>query len=308
MKFNTYLKSCREHNALTQEELVHSLYSYDIDNFEGLDTSTLSKWERGVTHPKAAKQVSMIKYFQKETGAALPCWDSYSIQETEDLICQAGMHNLLGKSKQLVLNFPSNIMHLDDLKVYPARHSDRLDTLLDINMDLHKNANHPFAQISLEEFKEWALHPSNLFLVCEYKNSFLGLFFSLRLKPEVFQKIINFEMRKSSLSIDDFASFDEMGSNYMLSFYALNDKVATMLFIRYYAHLIANQTKIKEIGVITTLDDVKKVVHNMNLEETNHMITDDKVELKSYTQSLSNVLVSQNVVKMLFSKLDCPEA
>ena len=308
MKFNTYLKSCREHNALTQEELVHSLYNYDIELFEGLDTSTLSKWERGITHPKASKQVSMIKYFQKETGVVLPCWENYSIQETEHLICQAGVQNLLGKGKQLILNFPSNIMRLDDLKIYPIRHSDRIDILLDINMDLHQNANHPFAQISLEQFKTWALHPSNLFLACEYKNGFLGLFFSIRLKPEVFQKIINFEMKKSELTIEDFASFDEMGSNYMLSFYALNDKAATMLFIRYYAHLIANQTKIKEIGVITTLDDVKKVVHNMNLEESTSMMTDDQVKLKSYTQSLSNVLVSENVIKMLFSKLECPEA
>jgi len=308
MKFNTYLKNCREHNALTQEELVHSLYSYNIDMFEGLDTSTLSKWERGITQPKASKQVSMIKYFQKESGVVLPCWNTYSIQEAEEHICQAGVKNLLGKNKQLVLNFPSDMMQLDDLKVYPVRHSDRMDTLLDINIDLHKNANHPFSQISLEQFKTWALHPSNLFLACEYKNGFSGLFFSLRLKPEVFQKIINFEMKKSELDIEDFASFDEVGSNYMLSFYALNDKVATMLFIRYYAHLIANQTKIKEIGVITALDDVKKVVNNMNLEETKSMITDDKVELKSYTQSLSNVLVSENVVKMLFSKLDCPEA
>lgn len=303
MKFNTYLKSCREHNALTQEELVHSLYSYDIDMFEGLDTSTLSKWERGITHPKAAKQVSMIKYFQKETGAVLPCWDTYTIQEAEERICQAGVKNLLGKNKQLVLNFPSNMMHFDDFKVYPVRHSDRMDTLLDINMDLHKNANHPFAQISLEQFSTWSLHPSNLFLICEYKNNVLGLFFSIRLKPEIFQKIINFEMKKSELSIEDFASFDEIGSNYMLSFYALNDKVATMLFIRYYAHLIANQTKIKEIGVITALDDVKKVVHNMNLEESKSMVADDQIELKSYKQSLSNVLVSENVVKMLFSKI-----
>lgn len=308
MKFNTYLKSCREHNTLTQEELVHQLYSYDIELFEGLDTSTLSKWERGITRPKASKQVSMIKYFQKKTGIILPCWETYSVQEAEELICQTGVQNLLGKNKQLVLNFPSNMMQFDDLNVYPVRHFDRMDTLLDLNIDLHKNANHPFAQISLEQFKEWALYPSNLFLACEYKGGFVGLFFSIRLKPEVFQKIINFEMQKSELSLEDFASFDEMGSNFMLSFYALNDKVATMLFIRYYAHLIANQTKIKEIGVITTLDDVKKVVHKMNLQETKSMLSDDQIELKSYKQSLSNVLISENVVKMLFSKLDCPEA
>jgi hypothetical protein len=307
MKFNTYLKSCREHNTLTQEELVHSLYSYNIELFAGLDTSTLSKWERGITQPKAGKQVSIIKYFQKKSGVALPCWDTYSVQEAEDRICQTGVQNLIGKSKQLVLNFPSNIMHLDDLKIYPIRHAQRMETLLDLNMDVHQETNHLFTQVSLEQFRTWALHPSNLFLACEYKNGFLGLFFSLRLKPKIFQKLMNFEMKKSEITIEDFASFDEMGSNYMLSFYTLNEKAAVMLGIRYYAHLIANQTRIDEIGVITVLDDVKKLVHNMNLDQYKSKVMDDAVELKSYQQSLPNVLVSENAVKMLFSKLGCPE-
>ncbi len=45
----------REHNSLTQEQLVHDLYSYDIDSFGSLDTNTLSKWERSVTKPKVSK-------------------------------------------------------------------------------------------------------------------------------------------------------------------------------------------------------------------------------------------------------------
>lgn len=182
-----------------------------------------------------------------------------------------------------------------------------METLLDLNMDVHQDTNPPFSQVSLEQFRTWALHPSNLFLACEYKNGFLGLFFSLRLKPEIFQKLMNFEIRKSEITIEDFASFDEMGSSFMLSFYALNEKAAIMLGIRYYAHLIANQKCIDELGVITVLDDVKKLVHTMNLEEYESNITDDTIQLKSYKQSLANVLVSENAVKMLFSKHDDSE-
>ena len=307
MQFNEYLRSCREDNDLTQEQLVHDLYSYDIESFEGLDTSMLSKWERGITEPKVSKQVNIIKYFQKKTGAALPCWDAYSIEETEGLICKAGMQNLLGKRKQLILNFPSELMHVDDFKVYPVRNFERMDTLIEINMDLHKAANHAYAQISMEQFKEWALHPSNLFVACEYKGGFLGLFFSVRLKQKVFDKLLNFEMKKSDITADDFASFDEMGCNYMLSFYALNHKVATMLFIRYYAHLIANQKSIVEIGVVTALDEVKKVVSNMNLHYHASKLTDDNVEIQAYRQTLANVLASENAVKMFLLKQECPE-
>jgi len=307
LHFNEYLKSCREKSTLTQEKLVHDLYSYDIDNFEGLDTSTLSKWERNITKPKVIKQVSIIKYFQKHTGHALPYWDNYSIKEAEDLICKIGIHNHLGKSKQHVLNFPSEMISVDELHVYPLRSFERMDTLLDINMDLHKIANHEYTQISIEQFKEWSLHPSNLFLACEYKNTFLGLFFSIKLKPEVFNRLLNFEIKISDITLDDFASFDEMGSNYMLSFYALNQKCATMMFIRYYAHLIANQRHISEIGGLTVLDEVKKVLGNMNLDYHTSKMTDDSIEIQAYRQTLPNVLASDNFVKMIFSKEDCPE-
>ena len=307
MHFNEYLKLCRESNALTQEQLVHDLYSYDIESFEGLDTNTLSKWERSVTNPKVSKQVSIIKYFQEQSGMALPCWDSYSIEEAEHFICKAGMQNLIGKGKQLILNFPSEMMCVDDMKIYPIRNFEGTDALIQIYIDQHKAVNHQYTQISIEQVKEWSLHPNNLFLACQYKDWFLGLFFSIRLKQEVFDRLLNFEMKKSDITIDDFASFDEMGCNYMLSFYAINQKVAMMLFIRYYAHLIANQKSISEIGVVTALDEVKKVVSNMNLECRSSKITDDNVEIQAYRQTLPNVIASENVVKMILSKQECPE-
>ncbi len=307
MHFNEYLKLCRENNALTQEQLVHDLYSYNIESFEGLDTNTLSKWERSITKPKLSKQVSVIKYFQEQTGAALPYWDSLSIEEAENLICKAGMYNLIGKRKKLILDFPSEMMHVDDLKVYPVRNFERMDVLVKINMDLHKAANHEYAQITIEQFKEWALHPSNLFMACEYKGGFLGLFFTIRLKQDIFDKLLNFEMKKSDITVDDFALFDEVGCNYMLSFYALNHKVSAMLFVRYYAHLIANQKSIAEIGVVTALDEVKKVVSNMNLEYHSSKITDDNVEIRAYRQTLPRLLASENAVKIILSTQECPE-
>ena len=71
-------------------------------------------------------------------------------------------------------------------------------------------------------------------------------------------------MKKNDITADDFASSDEEGSSLMLSFFAMNDKTATLLFIRYYAHLIANQKTIDEIGGITIQDEAKKIINNMN--------------------------------------------
>ncbi len=307
MQFNEYLKLCREYSNITQEQLVHDLYSYDIDNFEGLDTSTLSKWERDITKPKASKQVSIIKYFQKKTGLSLPYWDRYSTDEAAGLICKAGMRNLIGKSKKHIYNFPSEMMSVDDIHVYPLRTFEKMDAIIDMHMPLHQNINHKSLQLSKEQFKEWALHPDSLFLACEYKDMMIGLSFTTKVKPEIFDKVLNFEMKRSEIMTEDFAAFDEMGSSLMLGFYALNEKAATLLFIRYYAYLIANQKYIAEIGAISNAEEAIKLISNMNLDYHGSHLTKDNVTIKAYRQTLSNALASEYVVKMILAKQDCPE-
>ncbi len=152
LQFNEYLKECRVDNDLTQEQLVHDLYSHDIAHFEALDTGTLGKWERSVTKPKAAKQVSIIQYFQERTGLGLPCFDTYSSDEAAALICKAGMHNLIGNSKKHIYSFPSEMMGVDDMHVYPLRTFERMDALLEMHMSLHQNINR---WITLKSWKDW---------------------------------------------------------------------------------------------------------------------------------------------------------
>jgi len=307
VQFNEYLKVCRDNNKLTQEELVSNLYSYDIDSFGGLDTSTLSKWERSATKPKASKQVSIMKYFQELTGYPLPCMHENSEEEAQELICKAGVRNLLGKNKQLIFNFPSEFMSVDDMNISPLRSFERMDALIESNMHIQQGFNHPYAHISQEQVKEWALHPSSLFLGCEHKGCFLGLFFTVKVKPEVFAKIVNFEMKKGELTTEDFATSEEQGSMLMLSFFAMNEKAAMMLIIRYFAHLIANQDHILEMGGVTTNDEAKKITGRMNLQSHKHMITEDKTEVLSLKQTLPNVLASEYVLTMILSKQECPE-
>ena len=307
MQFNEYLKSCRESIDLTQDQLSHALYTFDNESFVSIDSNTLSKWERNIIKPHISKQVLLIKYFQQQTHTALPCFTDYSVAETEALICKAGMTNLLGNSKELVLNFPSDTMRADDLLVYALRHSENLEKILDINLGLDKDFNHDASGFQTGQFKEWALHPSSSFFACEYQGQFFGLLFTLRLKPEVFERMMNLEIDEKDLSIEDFASFDEMGSNHMISFFAMNEKAASMLFIRYYAHLIANQSVIKEVGLATMMNDTRKFISNMNLHYHTSKMLGEGLELQTYRETLDNFLASEKVIKMLLSKQTCPE-
>jgi len=307
LQFNQYLKSCREHSKLTQDQLSHALYTFDNENFASIDSNTLSKWERDIIKPQISKQVLLIKYFQEQTHTALPCFTNYSVAETEALICRAGMKNLLGNSKELVLNFPSDTMRADDLLVYSLRNSENLEKIIDINLGLDKDFNHDTTGFQLAQLKAWALHPSSSFFACDYQGQFFGLLFTLRLKPEVFERIMNLKIEERDLELEDFASFDEMGCNHMISFFAMNEKAASMLFVRYYAHLIANQSVIKEVGLATMMNDARKFISNMHLHYHASKMLGEKLELQTYRETLGNFLASEKVIKMILSKQACPE-
>jgi len=306
LQFNEYLRHCRENAGLTQDELVSKLYNFH-DRFSGLDSSTLSKWERGVTKPTVAKQVNILKYFQKETTHALPCWSNYAVSEAEEIICKVGMKNLLGKSKELILNFPEKMMGADELIVHQLRHSEMINKIIDINIDLDKDFNGTFTELLPEDFKDWALHPSNSFFFCEYKEQFFGLLFTLRLKPNTFEKIMNLEIKEKDLTPDDFATFEEMGSNYIISFFAMNEKAASLLFIRYYAHLIANQKVIQEVGFATMMEDAIKLSSKMNFHKHAEIRLDNGRTLETYRNTLPHFLATDKVIKMMLSKQTCPE-
>ena len=301
MQFSQYVRSCRENSNLTQKQLSHALYLYDTESFNAINMSTLSKWERGVVQPKISKQVSIVKYFQKLTNRALPCFNNYTVDKAESLFCEAGMKNILGKSKKLVLDFPSSVIGVDDLMVYNVRNTDNLDRYISINVDLDKDFTHDYSCLDFEKFKNWASNPVNSFYVCEYKEQFFGLLFTLRLKPNIFNKLMKFELDEKELTSDDFALFDEKGSNYMLSFFAMNETAATLLFIRYYAHLVANQNVIEEVGAASMMDDAKKLVENMHLNYCDSKKLSDNLTIESYKATLSTFLAHENVLKMLFS-------
>ena len=305
MNFGEYLKLCREHCDLTQEKLVVDLYNYDIDNFEHLDNSMLSKWERNFAEPKVSRKISIIKYFQEQTGTALPWWDEYSVEKIEKMLCKTGMNCLLGKCKDLVLNFPSPALDSDNLHIYQIRNSKMFEQVLQINMDLDRHFNHDIPHLQSAQLKEWAIHPANSFFICEYHDEFFGLFFSLKLKPEVFEKIMKLEIFESELTTDDFASLHERGCNHMISFFAMNEKIASALFIKYYAYLIRNQKMITKVGFATMMGDAKKLMENMNFYHYANKMIGKNMELQTYQETLPNFLASKNVVKMILFEDKC---
>ena len=80
-----------------------------------------------------------------------------------------------------------------------------------------------------------------------------------------------------------------------------------MLFIRYYANLIAHQKTIDRAGVTFITEDAKRLLANMNLKYHSSRILKSGAKMRSYSETLPNFLASEQVVKMILSKQSCPE-
>ncbi|SFZ98651.1 hypothetical protein MNB_SV-5-433 [hydrothermal vent metagenome] len=301
MQFGEYLKLCREESNLTQKQLVDELYNHDIENFSGLDTNTLGKWERGATKPKATKQISILKYFQDFFNLPLPCLNLYNEDQIKKLILKKEIKNLFGSTKHMIYNFPSEMMSCEDIDVYLLRDSARITPVIESSTHFQQTDNSDFINLSYEKTKEFALHPDTFFLACDYKGHGLGWMFCMKIKVDVFQKLMNFEMKKSDITVEDIASYDEEGSMLLGSYFAMNVKAASMLVLRYYIYLIENQHTIKEMGGSTTSSEASKFFQNMNLKRYTTTETDSK-QIVSYRQTIKDFFTSDISIQILFSK------
>lgn len=305
MLFSVYLKKCRENYNFTQEELVHTLYSYH-DIFYGLDVGTLSRWERNTTKPNIEKQIQILKFFQTQSGVILSCFDESDQQEIEEKLCKIGVKNLLGSSKEHILNGPTTHFKMEFTSIKEIPNADDIDRALAMPYSTILNLTNNAYKISLATLKEWSLNPSNLFLYAEYHEQFAGMFFSLRLKPTIFHQLLSFELLLKDITVDDFASFDEIGCDLPIAFFAHNEKISTLLMVRNFSHLIAHQRTIEEVGTMPLLDGAKKLVQNINLRPyKSKKVKEGKLE--SYVATLADILINESVIKMLFQKQQCPE-
>ena len=82
----------------------------------------------------------------------------------------------------------------------------------------------------------------------------------------------------------------------------MNETAASLLFIRYYAHLIANQNVIEKVGTSTMMEDAKKLIAHMHLQHTDSRVIEEDLTMQSYEASLADFLAHERVMKMIFPK------
>jgi hypothetical protein len=243
----------------------------------------------------------ILRYFQERSGLALPCWEHQDIESIETILSTEGINTLIGKTRALYVQLPLDSLPSRDYRLLSLRHFERREQLLEIHQALYDSVNSGFGKVGLERFREWSLDPRHLFQVLLYKDTVLGILFALRLKPEVFERILRFEQSKAQISPEDFAEIDEDSSLYVLSSFALHPRFLSILYMRLVAHLIVHQRTIRQFGLVTSLPEVERMADRMNLRHR-AVRRDNDEEIHAYASTVKEMLRGEEVLRALFPR------
>ncbi len=301
MKIADYVQKCREELDWTQHDLAQALYIWNDEFFGGIDTATISKWERGVTAPPMPRLQALIHFFQERSGLSVPCMELKDEESVTAELIGVDVAKVLGRPRQIVAQSPLEIDFSRGFRLESLRGHPRASDILELSALIIDASNPKFSRVSAQTLDRWMEYPANLFQVLSYKGSILGLLFTLRLKPESFDEILIFQRRREELTHEDFQSEEEPASLYFLAYYALSPQVGTALLARLYAHMIAHQRTLREFGLVSPIPEAHRIAENMGLRQS-ATIESDPGPLLAYRGDLSTVLASPPVLKSLFRK------
>lgn len=287
---------------MTQSDLVRDLIQYD-NIFSSLDTNTISRWERGASKPSLSKQTILLHFFSERFNRIYPLIEQAERLEIEKSFCALGFSKLLGRHK-LIMSFPSQHMDKNAFLVKLIGNSHLRQSALSKNLLIFQEMYG--MPLPCKVISKMADNPSNHFSVCEYEGEYYGHFFALKLHPEVFEKAMNFEMDFTQLGDHHIANETQQGSYLFFGFFGMCDTVISILWVHFYSWLIKQQTFIQDLGAIITSKEGEMIAKNMNTENHTTVERNNKT-YQSYRASTKQMLITDNVVKMLFNPESCPE-
>ncbi len=296
MYFGDYIKTCRTRFGLTQQDLVELLFEFH-PVFHGLDTVTLSRWERNITSPNIERQRYFIEAMQQFDETVFPAFDAIDMDAVEDAIFEKGIQRVIGKHKTYILDLPSNIIESRAIHITELHHLDDPNPAIHIAYTFFKKVTNNHANIPFNTFKRWVLHPSSRFWIATYYQQFFGMLLSLRLKEEPFEALLNLRKKEHTITADDFAKEDEEGYEYPLTFLGYTEQAASLLFLRYYRYLMNAQAYTAGVGCFPKRREGAKLVHTLGLSPYKSV---QNTQLCTCRANMPNVLLNRYILTMIF--------
>ncbi|MBN2646925.1 MAG: helix-turn-helix transcriptional regulator [Thiotrichales bacterium] len=301
-RFSDYLRICRENRAITQTELVDELLALD-DTFQALDVTTLSRWERGVSKPALGKQTLMIQYFSRHFGRVYPFLEEAEPITIEKSFCALGFSKLLGRHK-MVMEFPTRLMDIQQFSIqFYAESVHKSNALRKNYLILRELYGATFSETLHQELAE---NPQNYFAICDYQGDYFGHFFALKLKPDTFNRLMDFSLSVDQIQLNDVCGPQELGCYYYFGFFSIGELVISLIWIHFYTLLIKEQNHIQQLGAMIVSKEGETIAKNMNTQVLHSRQVNGQT-ISNFQATPAQMLITENVVKMLFNPESCPE-
>jgi len=246
--------SYRKLHKMTQKSLVEALSQYSND-FKSLNTVTLSRWETGNTSPSVDKKRSLLAYL-----VSVGCLEQdscYTLVRKRYETLLEPLTNMFSRRYQFLIgNFPDFDFdsHFSLHTLDGFGHS--TDEYIDHIIDIERATNAPeYYNVSGETMKSWCRSSGTLALVCERKKQHLGHYIMLKIKSDIAEAIAHNRRSELSITTKDLCNENEQGSYYIHALYGRNPKIAALLNVHAYLHLLDNFNTIDNILIFSTRKD-----------------------------------------------------
>lgn len=247
MQFGEYLNRCRRQMGLTQEQLTVRLYEHH-EIFEGLDTVTMSRWERGVTRPSAQRMRAVLECFLDEGVDLIAAFPNAEKQRIRAFLSRNGTVNSAKLPRQLVVDFPDEIYDADALTLLQPDESRVLHKYLRLLFSVDSKISRNYSGLKLDHYEGWLEHAGSFFVGTQYHDQFFGALFAIRLHPDSFERVLSQAVGEAAISESMLARSDEEGCEYPVSFFAYNRQSASRLWQRYHLHLLQHHAQTRDVG------------------------------------------------------------
>ena len=293
------LLSYRQKNGHTQKELAEQLSHYS-DDFRSVNTVTISRWETGTTSPSVAKKRALLRFLADRgclrEGEGCPEIFHDAFEKLYDILGQV----FSSRYQYIVGNYPDfgregyKIRSLTD---HPEsrRHLEHL-------LDIERVTNAPgYYTLTLSRLREWCTHPGSLGIVCERRGQNLGHFLMVKVANHVAEEIAYHRRSEFDIGPGDMRGPHEQGSYYIHALYGGNPRIAAIVNVEAYFHMLRHYDTIDNIVIFSSRRDGAEVTKDYGIQTVAEG-TDPRFGFKWYgmLSPVEDILFSDGMMKMIF--------
>jgi transcriptional regulator with XRE-family HTH domain len=253
----------RERSGLTQKDLADEL-SYWSEDFASVNPVTISRWETGTTSPGISKKRELLKFLARNGCLrADACLDFFL--ERYRLLYDSLGRIFTSRYQYIVGNYPD--FGQEEYRVTPILEHEEWKRHLEHLIDIERITNvEGYYTPTAETVRRWCAHPGTLGILCERKGRNLGHFLMIKVDDRVARQIVRHEREEFDIDPDDLRGPDEPGSYYIHALYGSNPRVAALVNVEAYLHMLRHFETIENIAIFSSRPDGAEITRDYGIQ------------------------------------------